>query len=91
MRINDAAISRLAENVVRALLKGGLATAKVPEQQLAARIAKLVRDNLRAEEDLEREAEQMAEKLGRQALGMDQRKIVDGIKARLAKERGFTL
>jgi hypothetical protein len=46
---------------------------------------------MRAEEELELEAERIAQKLGRQALGMDQRKIIDGIKQRLAKERGFSL
>jgi hypothetical protein len=91
MRINDSALNRLAENVVRGLLKGGFVTAKVPEQKLAARVVKVIIDNLRAEEEIEREAERIAEKLGRQALGMDQRKIIDGIKARIAKERGFTL
>ncbi len=91
MRINDAALARLAENVVRALVKPGFVKAKVGEKQLVDRIVRLLLDNLRAEEALEREAEQMAHKLGRQALGMDQRKIIDGIKARLAKERGFAL
>jgi hypothetical protein len=91
MRIHEGAIARLADNVVRALVTPGFVKAKVGEKQLVERVAKLLRDNLHAEEELEREAERMAEKLGRQALGMDQRKIVDGIKARLAKERGFAL
>jgi hypothetical protein len=91
MRINESALNRLAENVVRGLTKGELIKAKVPEQALVARVVKVIVDDLRAEEELEREAERMAEKLGRQTLGMDQRKLIDGIKARLAKERGFTL
>jgi hypothetical protein len=91
MRINEAEISRLADGVVRALLKQGRVKTKVDEKQLIARISRIILDNLRAEEALELEAERLAEKLGRQSLGMDQRKIIDGIKARLAKERGFTL
>jgi hypothetical protein len=91
MRINEGEITRLAEVVVRALLQQGWMKAKVDDKQLIARVSKLILDNLRAEEALEREAEQLAEKLSRQAAGMDQRKIVEGIKARLAKERGFTL
>ena len=91
MRIVESEISRLAEVVVRSLLKQGFLKAKVEEKQLTARVSRLILDNLRAEAALELEAEQVAQKLGRQALGMDQRKIVEGIKARLAKERGFTL
>lgn len=91
MRINEAEITRLADVVVRALLKQGLVKTKVDEKQLVARVSRIILDNLRAEDALEQEAERLAEKLGRQALGLDQRKIIEGIKARLAKERGFTL
>jgi hypothetical protein len=91
MRIHEAEIARLAETVVRALLKQGFVKAKVDEKQIIGRISRLIVDNLRAEEALEIEAERLAQKLGRQAIGMDLRKIVDGIKVRLAKERGFTL
>jgi hypothetical protein len=91
MRINEAEITRLADVVVRALLKQGRVKTKVDDKQLIARVSRIILDNLRAEDALEQEAERLAEKLGRQALGMDQRKIIEGIKARLAKERGFTL
>lgn len=91
MRISEVEVTRLADGVVGALIRQGFIKAKVDERQLVARISRLILDNLRAEEALEEEAEQLAAKLGRQALGMDQRKIVEGIKARLAKERGFTL
>lgn len=91
MRIIESEISRLADVVVRSLLKQGFIKAKVDEKKLIARISRLILDNLRAEEAIEMEAERLAEKLSRQAQGMDQRKIIEGLKARLAKERGFTL
>lgn len=91
MRISEAEITRLSEAVVRAVVGGGFVIPKVDEREIIARVSRLLLDNLRAEEALELEAEEMARKLGRQALGMDQRKIVEGIKARIAKERGFTL
>ncbi len=91
MRINEREINRLSDVMLRALLTQGFIKAKVDEKQVAARISRLILDNLRAEEAIELEAEQLAQKLGRQALGLDQHKIVEGIKARLAKERGFTL
>jgi hypothetical protein len=46
---------------------------------------------VKAEQALEDEAERLAGKHARQTVGMDQRKIIEGIKARLAKERGFPL
>ena len=91
MRIHEAEITRLADVVVRALLKQGYIKSKVDEKQLITRVSRIIVDNLRAEEALELEAEQLAQKLSSKSLGMDQRKIVEGIKARLAKERGFTL
>lgn len=91
MRIPDAAIARLADEVVRALVRPGFIKPAVTEKQLVERVTRLLLDNLRAEQELEDEAEKVAAKLGRQALGMDQRKLIEGIKARLAKERGFAL
>jgi hypothetical protein len=91
MRISDSELTRLAEAVVTALVSKGFIKAKADEKTLVARVSRVILDNLRAEEALELEAEQVAQKLGRQALGMDQRKIIEGIKARLAKERGFAL
>lgn len=91
MHIPEAAINRLADEVVQALVPTGFIKPKVPVKQLVERIARLLIDDLRAEQALEDEAERTATKLGRQALGMDQRKLIEGIKARLAKERGFIL
>jgi len=91
MRFSEAEMTRLSEAVVHAVVGGGFVVPKVDEKVLVVRVSRLLLDNMRAEEALELEAEEMARKLGRQALGMDQRKIVEGIKARLAKERGFTL
>ena len=91
MRVNETELLRLADAVIGALLKQGFVKPKVDQKQLVARVGRLLIENLRAEEALEAEAEQVARKLGRQADGMDLRKLVEGIKARLAKERGFTL
>ena len=50
MHIPEAAINRLADEVVRALVPPGFIKPKVAEKQLAARIAQLLFDNLRAEQ-----------------------------------------
>jgi hypothetical protein len=91
MHIPEAGIARLADEIVRVLVKPGFIVLKATEKQVAERIRRLIIDNLRVEEALEEEAERMAAKLGRQGLGMDQYKLIEGIKQRLAKERGFTL
>lgn len=81
----------MAEEVVRAVLKQGLVHPKVAEAKLAERIHRLLLENMKEEENLEVEAERLARQHSRQMTGMDQRKIIDGIKARLARERGFSL
>jgi hypothetical protein len=91
MHIPEAAITRLADEVVRALVTPGFIKPKVAQKQLVDRVARILIDDLRAEQALEDEAERTAVKLGRQALGMDQTKLIQGIKVRLAKERGFIL
>jgi hypothetical protein len=91
MRIDEGELHRLADSVVRALVKQGFVRLRVSEKQVAERIVRLLLDNLRAEQAIERDAEQLAEKLGRKVLEMDRHKIINGIKVRLAKERGFTL
>jgi hypothetical protein len=91
VRCSDAELRRLAEEIVRAILEQGLVHPKVAEAKLTERIHRLLLENMKAEEELEAEAERLARQHTRQMVGMDHRKVVDGIKARLAKERGFSL
>lgn len=89
--MRPAEIERLATALVKAILAQGYARAKAPEDQLSRRVAELIADNLRQEQALEAEAEKLAGAHARQTAGMDQRKIIQGIKERLARERGFSL
>jgi hypothetical protein len=91
VRINDAELSVLSAAVVGALLKQGFVKSKVDEKSLVQRITRLFVDNLRTEAEIEEEAERLAEKHSRQMQGMDHRKVVLGIKQRIAKERNFAL
>jgi hypothetical protein len=84
-------IERLADSLLAAALKQEFVHAKAPEQRLRTRIAELIAENLRQEQQLEAEAEKLAATHARQMAGMDQRKIIQGIKERLARERGFSL
>ncbi len=89
--INQTELNRLAEVIAAALLEQERVHVKVPRGQLVERIAAVLLASMRAEEALEHEAERLAEKHSREMAGMDQRRIIEGIKARLAKERGFPL
>ncbi len=91
VRIFEGEIQRMATSVVSALLKQGFVHPRGGEKELRDRVAAILLDNLKAEDALEQEAEELASKHSRQLAGMDHRKIVAGIKARLAKERGFVL
>jgi hypothetical protein len=91
MRINEGRVSTLAQDIAAALAKLECVRLNAKEKEVAERIARLIIENLKAEEAIEQEAERLAQKHARETAGMDQRKIVEGIKARLAKDRGFPL
>lgn len=91
MHVNEGEINILAGAIVRALLAQGFVHPKVDQRTLVERIRTLLLDNVRQEEALEEEAERLAERHSRQMAGMDQRRVILGIKQRLAKERGFQL
>jgi hypothetical protein len=91
MRINEVEIRHLAQGVIEVLREQGFVRFKVDEKTLVQRVTTLLIDNFKQEQELEEEAERLAEKHGRQITGMDHHKIIQGIKTRLAKERGFAL
>jgi hypothetical protein len=91
VRISEERLEKLSRAILKAILAQGYVKPKVPESQLVERITKVFVDNLLVEQQIEEEAERMLDKLGRQAQGMDQRKILLGLKERIAKEKGFSL
>lgn len=91
MRIREHEVQTLAAAIVDALLKQGFMHPKRDAAVLRQRVAGVVQRNLEEEQALEEEAERLAESHARKMVGMDHRKIIQGIKERLARERGFTL
>jgi len=91
VRINDERFEKIARQIIKAVVAQGFVKPKVPESQLVQRLVRIFVDNMLEEQKIEEEAERMVEKLGRQAQGMDQRRIMLGIKERIAKEKGFSL
>lgn len=91
MRVREGELHSLAAAVIDALVKQGFTHPKTDAALLQKRVVELIGENLDAEQALDDEAERLAHTHARQMTGMDQRKIIQGIKERLARERGFTL
>jgi len=91
MRVRQGELQALAAALVEALLKQGFVHPKRELAALRERIIELLAHNLDEEQALEDEAERLAASHARQMVGMDQRRIIQGIKERLARERGFAL
>jgi len=58
-------------------------------QEVARAVEAAIRDNLRLEEEVKREAERALAQLGSSAAGMDKNKLLHGIRDRIAKQKGF--
>lgn len=91
MRLRPEQIDHLAAAVVSSLLRQGFVRAKVDEKTLQRRVSAILAQNLEEEAALEAEAEQLALQYLRKDEELDRRKLVQGIKQRLARERGFVL
>ena len=91
MRVREGELQAIAAAVVKALLKQGFVHVKRDAGAMQRRIVELLVHNFQEEEELEREAERLAESHARQMVGMDLHKIIQGIKERLARERDFSL
>lgn len=81
----------MATAVVEALQKQGFVHFKREPMLARQRIVELIARNLEEDQALEEEAERLAESHARKMVGMDQRRVIQGIKERLARERNFPL
>ncbi len=91
MRIREGELQGLGAAIVRALTAPGFIRPTADAARLQRRIVELITHNVEEEAALEAEAERLAQSHARQMVGMDHRKIIQGIKERLARERGFAL
>jgi len=87
----EGKVHALSAALVDALLKQGFVHPTADAAVLQRRVVELLADNLEQDRLLEEEAERLAQTHARQMVGMDQRRIIQGIKERLARERGFPL
>jgi hypothetical protein len=94
VRASTAEIQRLAERIVEALIKQGFIKAKADKSALSRRITELMLKNFEEEAALEAEAEKLAMQHIRRSAGgagMDERRVIDLIKKKLAEEKDFSL
>jgi hypothetical protein len=91
MKSRQQQLSDIAASIVSALLRQGYVHPKAEPTRLQDRVVELILRSMEEERQLEEEAERLAAEHARQMTGMDQRKIIQGIKDRLARERGFPL
>jgi hypothetical protein len=91
MRLRDAEMQQIAAAVIDRLEKADLMQVTGQRAQIEQRIVTAFRANIRAEEELELEAKKFAASHARELVGMDRHRILQMVKERLAKEKGFTL
>ncbi len=91
MRVREGEIQSVAAAIVDALQKQGFVHFKRDTSLARERIVHLIAQTVDGEQALEEEAERLAGSHARQMVGMDQRRVIPGIKERLARERNFPL
>jgi hypothetical protein len=91
MPVREIELRRAAEAVVRVLREKDLIEGGEKPEALAQRVYEAFQKNMRQEAELDAEAERMLKDLARQAVGMDQRKLLQKLKEKLAKDKGFVL
>ena len=87
----DTEIHATALLVIKGLLAQGFVHAKVAEATIVERIGQILAKSFADEAALREEAERVAQTHAKQLMGMDHRRIVQGIMERLARERNFPL
>ena len=91
MKLRESEMGRMAVAILERVEKAGLMRVTGKRADLEARVVAAFRANLRAEEEIEAEAARFAESHSRELVGMDRYKVLQLVKERIAKERGFTL
>jgi hypothetical protein len=94
MRLKDDQISKLGEKVLADLTAAGQIVLKKERGVILAAIKEAVRADIKAEEDLEKDAENLLEQTLRSMRGgadIDRHKMLRMIKEKLAKDRKIVL
>jgi len=91
MRMRDSEMQRVAGAILDRLEKTQLLRITGKRSDIESRIVAAFRKNMQDESEIEAEASRFAESHSREMVGMDRHRVVQLVKERIAKERGFTL
>lgn len=94
MRLKKDQIDRLAEKILADMENAKLVSLKVDRKQALETIKAVITSDIKAEEDLENEAERILDQTLRATggdTGIDRHKMLKMIKEKLAKERNIVL
>lgn len=92
MALSDAQAAQLAETLLTALLQHGGATLVADRNRALQAIIRVIRAGEAESQDLERQARKLLEAhLAQAPAGVDQQKLLQMIKRKLAEEKGIPL
>lgn len=93
MRLSKDHIDKISSLILKNLKEKGLAVFKVAEENIPERIKEVITNNLREEDELDREVEKILEAHSREMKnqGVDYRRMFNMVKTKLARERKFVL
>jgi len=95
VRLKDEQIDRLTAKVLSDLTDSGLMVMKADRARISGCIRDVIKADLKAEDDLERDAEELLEKTlraaGNSAGDIDRHKMLKMIKTKLARDRKTVL
>jgi hypothetical protein len=93
MRLTNENIEKVSDIIVQGLIEKKLIRLKAQRDKVKARVKKVITDELKKEEALDREVNALIEKnkglIGKESL--DHTKMFNMIKKKLAKEKGVVL
>ena len=87
----DQELRRAAARLVASLVEKQLLAPRETSAELEKRVYEALRKNFQQEAEIDREAERILEENRGQMTGMDQRKLLQKIKEKIARDRGFVL
>lgn len=91
MSVTATQLEALGTLIAQTLCTAPGSPVKGPLQEVARTVTEALQANFREEAAIEREVETQVAALGAAARGMDPDKLREGLRARIAKKRGFAL
>lgn len=91
MRYSESLCRHAAQTLIEALSEKGLIRLRVGNPVAVEKLSAALIGNFRQEDDLEKEAERVADEHIKKSPGVDRHRVTQMIKQRLAEERRFTL